>query len=260
MAIGRDVSHPATPAVKRYNQAELLRQINQYLSALGRSPLLSPKGYCHGMAVVWLQKMAEYREDWFYAVIKKIIDQPQDKLAELDHDVDVLKFISQIEFAQNVNIISTRRIRQIDVDKVLETPHEYYKVDYFSVKSLAKFIEQHAAERAAFVLGAPDSLHDVAIYCRDNQYHVFDANFDSGEAKSYDLAHEATYEMSNCLFRDFGLPCLQWMTLRIVAVSPVAVPRPTPVQLTGQTMRLFTPLTLLESTIEERVERVAELK
>lgn len=125
MAIRRDLSNPIPPVDKSYRQGVLIDKINRYLAVMGRKPLLTAGGYCHGLAVLWLQKMAEYREDWFYNVIKKIVDYPEDKLAELDKDADVLKFISKMEYAQNCDEITKHRIRQIDVDKVLELKHEH---------------------------------------------------------------------------------------------------------------------------------------
>lgn len=254
MAIRRDLSNPTLPVVKSYRQGVLLGKINQFLAVMKRKPLLSVGGHCHGLAVLWMQKMAEYREDWFYGVIKKIVDCPADKLAELDNDVDVLKFIAKIEYAQNCDEITMHRIRQIDIDKVLELKHEHYRYDYFSVKSLAKYIQTLSGECPAFMLGATESKHDVAIYCRDNQYYLFDANFDSGEAVKFNIATEATHEMSKCLFNDFEIPCAQWMTLRVVAVSPVTMPPPA----NHSANRLFSP-PLPANTVREYVDTTLSL-
>ena len=107
------------PPLKIYNQTRLINKVNQYLAEMKR-PLWNPRGYCHGLAVVWHQKMADNREQKFYDVIKKIILQPVGKLKELDDEVDVQKFIAQVEYAQNPDVRLWKQIRQIDVDITME--------------------------------------------------------------------------------------------------------------------------------------------
>src|SRR5580704_14741260 len=120
-----------------YNQYRLINRINLYFGKLNRP--LWHLGFCHGLVLLWLQKMAEGKEQEFYNTIKKIIDYPLNKIEELDNEQDVQIFLAQIRYAHHSMKYSYGpEIKQIDVDLILETPKQLYRKDFFSVKKFTK--------------------------------------------------------------------------------------------------------------------------
>ncbi len=233
------------------SQGMLLKHINLYLKELKR-PLWDDKGYCHGLNVVWQQKMADYNEEQFYAVIEKIINQPTDKLKELDEDIDVQKFLAQVEFAQNINQYGYgRRIQQRDVDSIMETPDKLYWCTYFSNKSFAKLLDNHVKENTSVtVMSHTIYKHSIGIYFRDGKYYLYDANYINGRAKIFDTSTEAAEEMSKCLYDNFRLNRQQWRTQEVIMVNPV--PSPVYVKKNGstfQTITLFLPVVIYEPVV-----------
>lgn len=213
------------PPPANFSQNRLLAQVNNYQKALGRKPW-DTKGYCHGLAIVWLQKMADYREEEFYAVIKKIINQPLDQIRELDDDVDVQKFLAQIEFAQNsLRYGYGKLIRQRDVDKILDAPTELFMSTYFSTKLLADKLKERAAAYKAITVSSNNQYsHTIGIFYRDNKYFVFDSNYRTGRAREYSLPLSAALESSRCLYDRLGLKPWQWRHEEVAMVNPVPSP------------------------------------
>ena len=115
---------PRKIIIKKYDQDILLRKINQYLKGQGLD-LIDEVGYCHGLALVWLQKMAERKEQWFYDTVRAIVNASDDKLKEANLDFE--KFIAKIEYAQwptkHTQAMFKKDceiIHQQDIDKILE--------------------------------------------------------------------------------------------------------------------------------------------
>ncbi|VVC75278.1 hypothetical protein AQUSIP_05660 [Aquicella siphonis] len=252
-----DSSTVVLPPPANFSQNRLLAQINNYLKAFGRKPW-DTKGYCHGLALVWLQKMADYREEEYYAVIKKIINQPLEKIRELDEDIDVQKFIAQIEFAQNsLHYGYGQLIRQKDVDKILDAPTELYMNTYFSTKFLSKTLGERAKAYPAITVSSNNRYsHTIGIFYRDDKYYVFDANYRAGRAREYYVPMSAALEASRCLYDRLGVKCWQWRHEEVAMVHPV----PSPVTSIAKrsavnTMTLFPPARVADESVTKAEAR-----
>jgi len=210
------------PPLRIYNQNRLINKVNQYLA--GKEHLQWNKnGYCHGLVVLWQQKMADYQEQQYYSIIKKIIHTHADNLEVLNDDIGVQKFIAQVEYAQNPDIYSFgKEIRQIDVDIILESDREYYKKSWFSIHSFAKLLDEQAKTRVSVTISSDASWHTIGIYFRDDKYYLFDPNYETGEAKEFDTAISAATEMMRCLYNSFKLTPPQWtQDLNIMMLNPM---------------------------------------
>ena len=161
-----------------YSQLALLKKINLYLTAMKRSPWPFV-GHCHGLTSVWQQKMADYQEESFYSIIKKIIDYPVSRLAELDDDIDVQKFLAQIEYAQN----SSRYpygdvIQQKDVQLIMESSEWHRREAYFSQRGISDLLTAVVRDRTSVIIkGGWRIIHSIGLFYRDDHYYLFDANY-----------------------------------------------------------------------------------
>src|SRR5690349_21148096 len=104
----------------KYNQSIIIAKINAYLKLKKRSLTLD-QGYCHGLTLLWLYKMSEQKVKWYYDLVKRIVETPNDAL--LDIEIDIEKFIAHIEWLQKPEKYAPS-IRQMDIDKTAEIPKE----------------------------------------------------------------------------------------------------------------------------------------
>lgn len=210
------------PPLSVYDQSRLIRKVNLYFTLFKR-PLWNPRGYCHGLTILWQQKMTDRLEKEYYATNKKIIQCPRVMLADLEDDVSVQKFIAQTEYAQNPEKYSAEStVRQIDVDRIQGTQSELFFKDWISLGSFIQLLEKHAKAMPAITVANFLSHHTMGIYFRDNQYHVFDSNYESGQAKIFDTPLQAATEAIDCTYHQFGLKPQQWMTdLALIFTKPM---------------------------------------
>src|SRR5437870_929461 len=142
----------ALPPLSIYDQSRLIRKVNLYF-AFYKRPLWDAKGYCHGLTVLWQQKMADRTEIQHYAVNKKIIQCPRGKLTDFEDDVSVQKFIAQAEYAQHPYKYSTgSTVKQIDVDCIMGTESELLFKDWISKGSFVKLLDKHASARPSITV------------------------------------------------------------------------------------------------------------
>lgn len=247
------------PPLSIYDQSRLIRKVNLYFTLFKR-PLWSTKGYCHGLTILWHQKMTDRKEVQHYAVNKKIIQCHRTKLVEFEDDIDVQKLIAQAEYAQNPEQYSVgKTVRQIDVDSILGTLPELLFSEWISLKSFADLLDKHAKARPAVTVANFLSHHTVGIHFRDNQYHVFDTNYESGEAKIFNTSLEAVKEVINCTYHQFGLKPAQWMKdLNLIFTSPLpSIIYPRKKSLFKDTTTLFPPRKLNVSLEIQKEEQKA---
>lgn len=206
--------HPVKPKIQGYDQAELLPKINKYLELMKR-PLMSTKGYCHGLTLLWLYKMSEKEEDWFYRIIKQIIDYPLNKFREIE---DIDKFLIFIEWAQNTSRYAVKEANCIwyrEVDKVLQIEKIYprrkltNRVRNYTPTQLSQFFRKNLADDVMITLVSKESpdMHTVGIFIRDFQYYFYDANDCSGRAERISLENfdELFALIRNSLYTTFNI-------------------------------------------------------
>lgn len=206
-----------------YSQPILLRKLNLYFKKVGR-PLIDEAGYCHGMAIEWLQKMAIGEECELYAVIKKIINCDDDKLEELNTDGAVQEYIKHIEFGQypekhlaNENN-QEQTIRFLDVDKIMGLSGQLIRKNYYSIPVFATLLDTHR-NKSFIIINAHRHVHSIAIFIRNNDIYVYNANYIAGVAKCYQESADAAKEMARCLYQALGINAPQWMYLNIIELD-----------------------------------------
>ncbi|MHB1948782.1 MAG: hypothetical protein ACYCQI_11800 [Gammaproteobacteria bacterium] len=205
---------PARPKVQDYDQGTLLVKINKYL-ALMKRPLISTEGYCHGLTLVWLYKMSEKEEDWFYRIIKNIIDYPLHKFKEIQ---DIEKFLIFIEWAQNPFKYSAEGedlIHQHEVDRILQIEKIYprrkptNRIRDYTPAQLNQFFRKNLADNVmvTMISDQPNS-HTVGVFLRNSQYYLYDANNLTGKAVKIPMENieELFAKIRKCLYTTFDKP------------------------------------------------------
>lgn len=201
-----------------YDQTPLIEKVNLYLKKY-HQPLWNPAGMCHGLTIVWQRHMGDGTEQDFYALKRKIIHYPKYKIDEMHEDAEIQEFIKQVQTAQDPQKYSTTLVRQIDVDKILQTSPQLYFRDWISIRSFAEILRKYSVSYSSITASSWDSFHSMGIYFRDYQFHVFDPNYKSGEAKKFHTALEAGREMTECLYISFGKNCPQWISNMCVMMN-----------------------------------------
>lgn len=159
------------------------------------------KGYCHGLALLWLYKMSEKNEKWFYDTIKTIVDLPLKEMGKLESHVE--KFINHIEWLQHPEkYIPT--VRQMDCDETVEVNKEIPLSSVFQPVQLDAVLDLVIQPNKMVCLSGPD--HSIGVMRRGAKYHVYNPNYHSGCAKVMDTVKQLRLELIQCLFADFNYP------------------------------------------------------
>lgn len=191
-------------------QRILLAHINRYYKKMGY-PEIDVEGYCHGLTLLWLAKMADGNELDFYTIKTNIIKWSTDENFTFFEDVSVQKFLAQIEFAQNPekytydkNTWGVGMIEQKDVDKILETPKQKTKSGQITRESFVELICANLGN-AICITSRTKIKHTIGIFIRDNKYFLFDPNFRSGKAIEYESLDELFNKIGYCLYSNLNL-------------------------------------------------------
>jgi len=169
----------------KYSQNTLLKKINIYLAQASRD--LISIGYCSGITALWLYKMAEGKEDWFYDTVKKIVHCDVDDL--LDMHMDIEKFLAHIEWAQNVTEYHYRNgttlapASQQALDKILEVEKVIHQRKDFTPESFKYLLSRYTHEGSMIRLSAHH--HAIGVYRRGLYFYCFDSNYHSGKPTVY---------------------------------------------------------------------------
>lgn len=183
-----------------YDQSAIIDKLNDYLKLNNRKLVLS-HGYCHGLTLLWLYKMSEKKEKWFYETIKKIVDASKDKISEIEMDIE--KFLAHIEWLQQPEKY-VPSIRQMDIDKSTEIPKELPLSSVFNPSQLDTVLNMTILPDKMICISGPD--HSIGVVLRKGKYYLYNPNYVSGEAKELDSALLLRYELIQCLFADFDHP------------------------------------------------------
>ena len=223
-----------------YEQDRLLRQLHRYLKQAKRclpsqeqkhilNSLANPislGGYCHGLTLLWLYKMSEGKEQWFYDMVRYIIDCRSEKLIE--YEVDIEKFLALIEWGQNSeHYLSSVNYQNMDTILEVQKKYTFYN-KHFDRETFIEFLSQYLLEHHLIsIVGAKDQkhLHTVGIYRRGNKCFLYNANFSLGKALQKDIDYGDLHAFSHCilqsLYTDFGVSIPRAFSLSIaIAVNP----------------------------------------
>lgn len=167
-----------------YSQGILLEKLNQYLVLQNRQHYLDTAGYCHGLTLLWLYKMTENQEEWFYSLVKKIIDYPEKQL--LDIEMSIEKFLNHIEWMQNPHFYHANW-EQEKCEELLEVKKLYSTKAMFSYSKnqLKTLFNKYVKDNVMIVLASAE--HTIGVIQRGFSYYIYDANYRSGRAKEIPL-------------------------------------------------------------------------
>lgn len=182
-----------------YNQDEVIDQVNQYLKSKRRKLKLE-YGYCHGMTLLWLYKMSEGQEKWFYDLIKKIVSHKKKDFDDIEMDIE--KFLNHIEWLQNSSEY-TQKIQQLDIDKIFEIPRDLSLSFVFNSQEFSTALEKTISQNKMIVLSGPN--HTIGVFKRGDSYYMFDPNYNEGEAKKFASISELKKEIVKSLFVEFKI-------------------------------------------------------
>ncbi len=182
----------------KYHQTAIIFKINAYLKLKKRQLILDP-GYCHGLTLLWLYKMSERKEQWYYDLVKRIVDAPKDSVEAIEMDIE--KFIAHIEWLQKPEKYASN-IRQMDIDKTIEVPKEIPVSSVFEVSQLDAVLELVIQAEKMVCISGPE--HSIGVYRRGATYHIYNPNYETGVAKIVSSIAELRAELIKCLFIDFN--------------------------------------------------------
>lgn len=180
-----------------YNQNVIVDKINAYLKSKQRE-LTIERGYCHGFSLLWLYKMSEEKEAWFYNTIKKISSHQSDDFDDIEMDIE--KLLAHIEWLQNSNEY-INSVQQEDVDKLLDLPNKIGVPFVFNQRELDEVLTAIVPRSRMICLSGP--THTIGLFNRKNKFYLFDPNYDEGEPRVFNNIKDLRIEMINCLFSRF---------------------------------------------------------
>lgn len=177
-------------------QELILSKLNYYIKHKKRKHILEPGGYCHGLTLLWLYKMSEGKEKWFYDITNKII---RCKLKNLDQiEIDIEKFLAHIEWLQNPNKY-VKNIQQLDIDKLTDTYRDYSISYSFTAETLKSNLNKLISSNRMTCISGPN--HTIGVFRRNNKFYIYDPNSITGLPQSTNKLNELQSEIISALFK-----------------------------------------------------------
>lgn len=164
-----------------YNQARLLRHLNQYLKSHKRPLKLETDGHCHGLTLLWLYMMSIKKEATYYDTYMRIIDCNH-KAEYLYHTKQIETFLARVEWLQNSREYSDE-IDQLNLDELTEFKTVDKIALNFTPQQMNEVIQKLCKENRMMVITG--NHHTIGLFLRDTEYYLFDANHHTPVARRY---------------------------------------------------------------------------
>lgn len=251
---------PAPVAPPSYAQGGLIPQMK---ALFGVPPSVNVRGYCHGLGISWGLKMAQYKEKEHYQLVKTLVEVKD--VAQLDQSLKkqgLSKLAAQVEFIQHPgtyadnpgtagNTSHFEKQQQVDelmqkgqtvtwcdpvtqkvtFDAVTPTPVTIAQQTTiersYNLNSLEQLILSMSSNRnnMLVITSCTDTRHTAVVFYRDGFYHLYNSNFETGEAKVYPNqppssflfageSEQVCHELLTSLFSWFGYFIEREFTLR----------------------------------------------
>lgn len=192
-----------------YDQYRLIKKINAYFARYG-GVRLDERGHCHGLSLLWLKRMAQGRVDEMYGLIKRIIDDPLDRLIEIDGELR--KFVRSFDKKQNPSDYFTG-VKQEHVSQILGAVSQNDWDDTYLSRKLYSVISQIPRTNSLLCISNADDYlvdgekgrHSIAVFVSPTHYYLYDANYLDGRARRFDTPNEIVLELRDRLFSSFKL-------------------------------------------------------
>lgn len=207
------------------SQAPLLDKLNLYLKQLGRKNhdgtdyQIATEGYCHGLTLLFLEKKAEGNIQWFYDIKRKIIECQMHELEEMELEIE--KFLAMIEWAQNTSKYTQEQIFYFNIDLILETQSQKSFEKAYTFTQLKDFLASNYEKGTMICLTSCDDKarkHSIGIFTDGYFFHLFDANYHSGQATRFCSPVNLTKEVYSRLYTYFDEQLPEKAQLEIIVV------------------------------------------
>jgi hypothetical protein len=141
-------------------------------------------------------------EKIFYDMIKTISNCQTNQLHTIS-DL-ILTFLDFIDVGQYPERYSNKKYSQRNVGEIIGNvgSGEFIEKDLESIFDINKMVHEHAKENVMVIVGGKSVVngvkqrgHSLGLFKRDNQYHVFDPNYEKGEAEIFSSADAASVEI-----------------------------------------------------------------
>jgi hypothetical protein len=195
------------------SQTSLIEKLNRYLCKTGRNTL-PDDGACFGLALVWLQKMAEGKVEWFYNTIDTIIQLPDHRFDEIE--ILVEKFFALVEWAQNSRKY-VEGLTQEDIAKILDI--RWVETSLFAGSS--QEMHKRLRERRHPIMHVMTANeHAIAVFQQGMYYYVYDSNNPSGRASVFLNKELAVAQVKYCLYDSFDIKAPETLGIQIYSIRP----------------------------------------
>lgn len=206
------------------HQAVLIKKINAYLKYINRDLELEG-GYCHGLTLLWLYKMSEGKEQWFYETIEKIVLCNAGDYDTIEMDME--KFIAHIEWLQNPTTY-VKGLQQLDIDFTVEVPVDFSLTYQFERRKMNEVLDKIIPENKMICMSTQE--HSIGVFKRGEIYYLYDSNYPWNGALIIKDIRTLKSEIIDRMFILFGKP-IDKMGLRINVFSNPLTQRPLKKQL-----------------------------
>jgi len=213
-----------TFSMQDYSQDRLVQKMNTYLQQCNRR--LLNLGFCHGLTLLWLRRMTQDREEEFYAVIKKIVDCPDDELQALAPEIEKIR--ASIDKKQNPNryfFYCVHTVAQENIDVILKTEKQKNLDSVYTRASLRNLLQEHVINDCMTCISSDydasesDTNHTVGLFKRDEDYYLYDSNDYSGRAQRLTDVYDVVDKLLYCIYGSFDMVEPMQFSLQIKLIT-----------------------------------------
>jgi hypothetical protein len=201
---------PSEHCVNDFSQDKLIDKINVYLTQQGRR--LMSHGYCHGLTLLWLKRMAAGREQEFYTTIKNMIACPNEQLADMAHVIEKMRrSIDKKQQPRRYYRYARYQIDQFNIDAILKSERQLSLDGEYTQSSLETMLNTFCWNDDMFCISScydqkdSEDNHTIGIYKRNQVFYLYDANNQSGVAGFYYSTEVVANEIFRLLYNNFNL-------------------------------------------------------
>lgn len=207
------------------HQDLLIAKMNTYLRSQVRRPLQTAN--CHGLALLWLKRMAARREKEFYAVVNRIIACPEDKLQSVAAEIEKLrKSINKKQNPQQYQRYRSRNIRSGDIGELLGLKWHYILDGVYTRNTLESMLGRLSQNEDLFCVTSDyavrdkDGDHTIGIFRRGDLYYRYDSNSLTVEAQCFDSPAVTAQAILDSLYTTFNMQIPDTFRLEITRIRP----------------------------------------
>jgi hypothetical protein len=191
---------------KGYSQGYLIDRINLFLRQQKRRQM-DDSGHCHGLAILWLKRIAEGREEEFYQMIKEIIDCPETELHKIAGSIDKMRrSMDKKQYPRrHYYRYSYFHMDYPNIDLLLKAQKQTVFDGAYTITNLENLFNESINNEDMICIstdnkGKNAENHTIGVFKRNETFYLYDSNFLSGRAYVYRTADSLVSEILSCLY------------------------------------------------------------